>query len=366
MTATGWSPTGAPGQTLMLPLAGLHLALGCHPAPAHGWSMPLWYRGALDEQTATREGAGVFDRSHLGRFYVTGERAAEVLSRVLATDPARVPPGGVQRAVACRPDGTVLDIPTLCHLDEGRWLVVAGPRGGRALIEQIEAAAGDDVFVHDRQGITVLISLQGPRSVAVLGEAFGPSLATSVAREQCRELLLGSHRAALMRTSHVGEDGYWLLLSAEEGEALWRVFLDRGATSAGLAAHDALRLEAGVIEAPHDTPAPASPLAAGLGALVDLDGARDFPGAGALRAAGEPERRLVGLHLEGSRLAHPGSRVLADGEDVGACVAAGFSPALASGIAIAYLPPRVASVEVDADGQRERAAIVPLPFVPPR
>ena len=351
----------------MLPLAGLHLALGCHPAPAHGWSMPLWYRGALDEQTATREEAGVFDRSHLGRFYVTGERAAEVLSRVLATDPARVLPGGVQRAVACRPDGTVLDIPTLCHLDEGRWLIVAGPRGGRALIEQIEAAAaGHDVLVHDRQGVTVLISLQGPRALAVLSEAFGPSVATSVSREQCRELLLGSHRAALIRTSHVGEDGYWLTLSPEEGEALWRVFLDGGATSAGLAAHDALRLEAGVIEAPHDTPALASPVAAGLDALVDLDGERDFPGAGVLRAAGEPERRLVGLRLEGSRLAHPGSRVLVGGEDVGACVAAGFSPAIEAGVAIAYVPPGVASVEVDAGGQRERAAVVPLPFVPPR
>lgn len=367
MTGQVWSPIGDRGQTLMLPLAGLHLALGCHPAPAHGWSMPLWYRGALDEQNATREGAGIFDRSHLGRFYVTGERAAEVLSRVLATDPARIPPGSVQRAVACRPDGTVLDIPTLCHLDEGRWLLVTGPRGGRALIEQIEsAAAGHDVQVHDRQGITVLISLQGPRAVAVLGEVFGPWVAASVAREQCRELLLGSHRAALIRTSHVGEDGYWLMLSAEEGEALWRVLLDKGATSAGLAAHDALRLEAGVIEAPHDTPAPASPLAAGLDALVDLDGERDFPGAEALRGAGEPERRLVGLRLEGSRLAHPGSRVLVDGDDVGACVAAAFSPGLETGVAIAYLPPGVASVEVDTDGQRERAVIVALPFVPPR
>ena len=104
----------------------------------------------------------------------------------------------------------------------------------------------------------------------------------------------------------------------------------------------------------------------GVESVVDLEGERDFPGAEALRGAGEPERRLVGLRLEGSRLAHPGSRVLVDGDDVGACVAAAFSPGLETGVAIAYLPPGVASVEVDTDGQRERAVIVALPFVPPR
>ena len=52
----------------------------------HSFTVPLWFRGVYDEQEAARERAVIFDRSHLGRFYVTGERAAEVLARVLATD----------------------------------------------------------------------------------------------------------------------------------------------------------------------------------------------------------------------------------------------------------------------------------------
>src|SRR5688572_4674788 len=136
-------------QTQVLPLAGLHIELGCHPAPAHGWSMPLWYRGgALDEQVATRDGAGIFDRSHLGRFYVTGERASEVLDVVLATDVSRIPVGAVGRAVACEPDGSIVELPVLCHLDEGRWLVVAGPRNGDHLVSHLEdAIGGRDVVV---------------------------------------------------------------------------------------------------------------------------------------------------------------------------------------------------------------------------
>jgi aminomethyltransferase len=330
--------------------------------------MPLWYGGVFDEHVATREGAGLFDRSHLGRFYVTGERASEVLDAVLATDVSRIPVGRVQRAVACEVDGSVVELPVLCHLDEGRWLVVAGPRNGDHLVSHLEdAIGGRDVVVTDRMGMTALVELAGPRAFEVMSKVLGEPLAMSVESGGCRELLLGMHRAALARTSSVGEDGYWLLGNPEDIEALWRPFIEDGATSAGLAAHDALRLEAGVVEAPHETPRPATPFAAGLGDLVHFERAdgtpRDFPGASALRSAAVPERVATGLRLEGPRLAKPGSRVRLDGRDIGACVSAAFSPALDAGIALAYLPPGLERVEVDTDGEWQPAKAVPLPFL---
>ena len=362
----------------VLPLAGLHIELGCHPAPAHGTTVPLWYAGPLDEQLATRESAGLFDRSHLARFAVTGDRAAEVLASVLATDATRIGPGEVRRAVACHEDGSIIAAPVLWHLDVGRWLVVTTPEAGDHLASHLEAAAAAaDVVTTDREPMTALLSLQGPRAREILIAVFGAALVDSVAREQCRELLLGMHRAALARTSSVGEDGYLLLLNPDDGASIWHALVDAGATSAGFAAHDALRLEAAWLEAPAETPRPATPYAAGLEALVDLDGvdgARDFPGAEALRAAPAPERRLVGLRLDGPRLAHRGSRVTLDGADIGACVAAGYSPSLEAAIALAYLPGsldvttrlEVARLEVDADGIAQGATLTPLPFVAPR
>jgi len=365
-------PFGA-SSTRVLPLAGLHIELGCHPAPAHGYTMPLWYAGALDEQVATREGAGLFDRSHLARFAVTGERAAHVLASLLATDATRIPVGEVRRAVACHEDGSIIDVPTLWHLDEGRWLVTTTPEAGDHLASHLEeAAAGEDVVLTDRESMTALLSLQGPRAHDIAAEVFGPALIDSVGRDRCRELLLGVHRAALARTSSVGEDGYLLLLNPDDGAGIWRGLVDAGATSTGLAAHDALRLEAAVIEAPAETPSPATPFAAGLEALVDLDGVdgpRAFPGAEALRHAPPPERRLTGLRLDGPRLAHRGSRVTLDGADAGACVAAGFSPTLGAGIALAYLPVSLdasSALEVDTDGVPQRATVTALPFVAPR
>lgn len=362
----------APGRTNVLPLAALHLRQGWHPAPVHGWTLPLWYGGLYDEQLAARRGAAIFDRSHLGRFFVTGADAAAVLGRVLATDPSRVPPLAVRRAAVCREDGAVLDLPAIGHLDAGRWLVVAGPRaqvGLRALVEAA-ARAGEDVAVRDRLGESVLLSVQGPEAAERLEQVVGERLPRAVPAGEAHELLLGGYRGLVARASDFGEDGYWFLLSGEVGEHLWEGCVAAGIVPAGLAAHDALRLEAGALEAPHETPHPATPEAAGVGTLVDLDGVdgspREFAGASALRAAGPPARRVAGLRLAGRALAKRGARVRADGRDAGACVAGAYSAHLGAPIALAYLPPAPAHVEVEVDGARVAAEVVPLPFVAPR
>jgi glycine cleavage system T protein (aminomethyltransferase) len=119
-----------------------------------------------------------------------------------------------------------------------------------------------------------------------------------------------------------------------------------------------------VLEAPYETPAPATPAAAGLGELVDLAG-REFPGADALRALSgvAPERLLRGVRLTGRGLAKRGSRVVFGGTDNGALVNAAYSAFLGASIGITYLPPDVASVQVDIDGELVAAEVVPLPFV---
>ena len=54
------------------PLRAAHEALGARFTDFGGWEMPLRYRGVIAEHTAVRNGVGVFDVSHLGRFEVTG------------------------------------------------------------------------------------------------------------------------------------------------------------------------------------------------------------------------------------------------------------------------------------------------------
>lgn len=365
-------PDGSGGElrTNVLPLAALHLKAKWHPAPVHSFTLPLWYAGTYDEQEAARTRAVIFDRSYLGRFYVTGERAAELLARVFATDTRRIPVGAIRRGVVCRVDGTIFDIATLYHLDEGRWFIVSGPRAQTALMEAIEAETHPDheVEVRDRLTGSVLLAVHGPEAAQRLEAVIGQTIPSAVPLGEAHEILLGGYRALVAHHSELGEDGYEFLVSPEVGEHLWENALTAGIEPAGLAAYDTMRIEVGAIEAPTETPPPATPLHAGLGALVDLDNLdgspREFSGADALRQVPAiPERVLQGLRIEGRRLAKRGSRVTANGRDVGACVNAVYSPALGTGIALAYLPTGLVNVGVDTDGIPQPATVVPLPFV---
>lgn len=360
------SPVPASGRTNVLALAHLHMKAGWHPAPVHSFTLPLWYRGTYDEQEAARERAVIFDRSHLGRFYVTGELAPVVLARAFATDPSRIEPGQLGRALVCRDDGTIMDIATLCHLEEGRWLVVSGPRAQTSLRSLIESAVreGEDVMVRDRLGESVLLTVVGPGAAHALEAVVGANVPGGVPEGEAHEILLGGYRALVAHDRELAEDEFWFITSPEVGEHIWQNSISVGIEPAGLAAWDTMRMEAAAIEAPTETPPPATPFHAGLGVLVDLDD-RAYPGRHALGHAveGDPERLLVGLRLDGPRLAKRGSRIRANGVQVGACVNAAYSGALGAGICLAYLRPDHARVEVDTDGEWQPADVVALPFV---
>jgi aminomethyltransferase len=360
-------------QTNRLALAHLYMKFGWHPAPVHSFTLPLWFGGLYDEQSAARTEAVIFDRSHLGRFYVTGEAAGRVLDGIFATSVESIPVAGLRRAVVCREDGVVLDVATVCHLDKGRWLVVTGPQTQSHLLGMVGAAVDDgglmaEVEVRDRIVESVMFSVQGPKAAKLLEAIVGVTIPGAVPEGEAHELLLGGYRALVAHTSQIGEDGYWFVVSPEVGEHFFENAVSVGITPAGLAAHDALRLEAGVLEAPYETPAPATPAAAGLSELVDLSG-RKFPGAEALRALSgvAPERVLRGVRLAGRGLAKRGDRVVfggADGEEGrGALVNAAYSAFLGASIGIAYLPAEVTSVRVDVDGELVEAEVVAIPLV---
>ena len=67
------------------PLHDLHAELGARFTDFGGWTMPVQYEGVIAEHQAVREGAGVFDVSHLGRFLVEGPGATELVRTQLCT-----------------------------------------------------------------------------------------------------------------------------------------------------------------------------------------------------------------------------------------------------------------------------------------
>ena len=135
---------------------------------------------------------------------------------------------------------------------------------------------------------------------------------------------------------------------------------------AGLGARDTLRMEAGMPLYGHELHENIDPISAGLEWAVATE--KPFIGSVALAEIRQrgPEKRLVGLAVDGPRTARQGMTLWAGGHEVGAVTSGAGSPTLGHGIAMAYVQSVCASegtaLEIDLRGNRVAATVVKLPF----
>jgi aminomethyltransferase len=135
---------------------------------------------------------------------------------------------------------------------------------------------------------------------------------------------------------------------------------------AGLGARDTLRLEAGMPLYGHELTESLDPISAGLGWAVDLS--KDFTGAAPLRIIQQngPARKLVGLELEGKRIARQGTPIRAGEKIVGEVTSGTLSPTLGKSIAMAYVDANFTAegtaLQADLKGTMNPAKVVKLPF----
>lgn len=82
-----------------------------------GYLMPVQYSGIIAEHRAVRSAAGLFDVSHMGNFYVTGERSEAFLQYMVTNDLSKVRDGEAQYNLMLYPNGGVVDDLIIYRLD---------------------------------------------------------------------------------------------------------------------------------------------------------------------------------------------------------------------------------------------------------
>ena len=108
------------------------------------------------------------------------------------------------------------------------------------------------------------------------------------------------------------------------------------------------------------------PISAGLGWAVDLN--KEFVGVEKLREIQKigPARKLVGLELEGRRIARQGTPILADGKVVGEVTSGTFGPTVQKSIAMAFVDAAHTAegtpLAADLKGTMNPAKVVKMPF----
>src|SRR5450631_4720065 len=83
------------------PLYDSHVALGGRIVPFAGWELPIQYTGIVDEHTAVRTAAGLFDVSHMGDLRPRGECSEHVVDYLVTNDARKLFDGQAMYTCVC-------------------------------------------------------------------------------------------------------------------------------------------------------------------------------------------------------------------------------------------------------------------------
>ena len=345
-----------------LPLRSLHVGFSARFGQFSGWEMPLWYRGVIDEVRAVRQAVGIFDISHMGRFKITGDRAAASLSSAFSRDLTGLPSHGSTYSLACNEGGGILDDLIIYHLAQ-EFLVVCNA-ANIEVIRNVLHGVSENSAVVDLQPDTTLLAVQGPLAVNLIAELLSEAVLDLKPRE-CAQIEVGETKYFVTRTGYTGEDGLEVMTSVAAGDALLQANVGAGAVLCGLAARDILRLEASLPLYGLDIDESTTPWEAGLGWAVDLG--HQFTGREALKLLrGSEKRRLSCLLGDTPGIARSRQPVWRGNTRITETTSGGFSPTLSRSVAMAYLPNELTELgtelEIDARGRRVHCRVVKRPF----
>ena len=356
------------------PLFDTHVSEGARMVPFAGWAMPVQYAGIMAEHKAVREAVGLFDVSHLGEFLVEGEGAEAFLQGMVSNDVSQLVDGQAQNAVACTPEGGIVDDLLIYRRSEGRYLVCVN--AGRLDEDWAWFSSHHD---SDRDGCTLVnasdefaqLAIQG-RQAELVVQALTSIDCSEIEYYRFVEGQVAGVDAILARTGYTGEDGFEVFFAAPNAADVWAKVREAGAPHGlqpiGLGARDTLRLEMKYCLYGNDIGMDTSPLEARLGWVTKLKKECDFIGKAALLKQKETgvTRALVGFELKERGIARNGAGVYVEGAQVGEVTSGTMSPSLGTAIGLCYLPrthsKAGSTFEVEVRGKKIPAEVVKTPF----
>ncbi len=349
----------------------------------NGYWLPTAYdnHGAVDEYWACRERAAIMDLSPLRKWEVLGPDAEELLQRTMTRDIRRLSDGQVVYTALCNDTGGMIDDGTVFRLQATNFRLVGGSEYDGIWLREQADRGGLRVWIKESTDELHNVAVQGPTSRDLLA----PLIWTAPTHTPFGELqwfrfsiarIGGPQGLPLIvsRTGYTGELGYELFCHPKDAPALWDAVVGAGdVTPLGLEALDMLRIEAGLVFAGAEFDDQVDPFEAGIGFTVPKSKEDDYVGKEALAERREhPQRRLVGLELEGNEPASHGECVHVGRHQVGVITSGTRSPVLKKNIALCRMNARYAEhgteVEVGKlDGFQKRipATVVRFPFYDP-
>jgi aminomethyltransferase len=332
--------------------------------------MPVQYEGVKAEHHTVRNEVGVFDVSHMGEVFVTGEKALDFLQYITTNDVSKLTPGKIQYTCLPNTDGGIVDDFLLYMLAENSYLLVVNASNMEKDLAWINKHNTFGCTINNQSDNYSLLAVQGPKSIELLQELTIVNLSEIKYYNFKIGNIAGAEDVILSRTGYTGEIGFELYIKNESVKQVWEAIFTTSIElkPIGLAARDTLRLEKGFCLYGNDINDTTSPIEAGLGWITKFT--KEFINYKQLKdqKEGSATRKLVGLEVVDKGIARNGYPIVDEnGSEIGIVTSGTMSPTLNKAIAMAYVPKELSKVGsevyIQVRKKQIKAEVVALPFL---
>ena len=290
-----------------------------------------------DGYRAANEAVALVDRSAVGRLRVTGADTLDLLDRLSTNHLQDLAPGHGLYTVLTTNKGRIVDL-LFVLAQETHLLVLTGRETWQKVADWIDFYTfTEDVSVEDVSTETVVLSLIGPKSAAVLDDACGLN---EIELYQSASVVLGGVETTVVRTDFLKLPSYDLIVPSggvdSVREAVLAAGTVHGLAEAGEEALELLRIEQGVPAQGKELTEDANPLEAGLIDYISFNKGCYIGQevVARLNTYDKVQRTLVGLSWDTSAAPEEGAELFADAKKVGVLTSAATSLQVERGIGL--------------------------------
>lgn len=325
------------------PLYPMHLKYGGKIIDFGGWELPVQYEGMgiIKEHNLVRESAGLFDVSHMGEVLIQGENAEDYVQKLVCNDIKPMKDGQVLYSPMCYPDGGVVDDLLVYRYTKNKYLLVINASNVEKDFAWMSEHLMTGAAAANVSALYAQLALQGPQAQQILQKLTDTDLDSIRFFWFQPTVKISGVECIVSRTGYTGEDGFELYIQPEQACYVWEEILQAGGDMVGpvgLGARDSLRFEAKLPLYGQEIDKDITPLEAGLGFFVKLNG-DDFIGKAALARQKQEglKRKLVEFSMVGKGIPRSHYDVQKDGQTIGHVTTGLHSPTFKKPLGLALV-----------------------------
>ena len=349
-----------------------HVENNAKMVPFAGYNMPMWYSSIADEHNCVREKVGIFDVSHMGEFFVSGEMAKDFLQMVTTNDINKLTKGKVQYSSILNRSGGIIDDLLVYDMGENKYMLVVNASNMEKDFNWLNDNNNLDVEIKNNSDDYSLFAVQGPEADKVCSKVFNEELTNIKYYTFIEKQTNDFGNVIISATGYTGAGGFELYVKNEFAESLWNNIILKGnefkIQPIGLGARDTLRLEMGFCLHGNDIDNSINPIEAELDWICKKE--INFIGKEIVDRdrSNKPSKTLIGFELIEKGIPRKGYKIFnKEKELVGEVTSGSISPYTKKAIGMGYISYNENTISekiyIEIRSKKVEAQIVKRPFI---